>query len=347
MAAWLSLLVGALLVGAGPAAAQTSTPASRAAHAPNSAPAEQPRLAEFLRAKQKARDWIDRLEVDPIELNKHHVKGKKKLAEILDAYLRFYRHDDDPAGRARIMARVRQMYQHTKRPEYHNMADNSREEFLENSMSYCRVAWLLEQFGLPTRLYRSHLRHIQPRLDEHLRVRGAWQRAMFARYYDAFGLEKPPILCKKTKRTGVIERRLPLAEYQQRSDGYDLTHEIFVAYNYGYDRTQSTLTEGDLAYARKILPALARRYMQEDDSDLLAEVLSCLTYLGWRTLPEFAQARDYLLDHQNANGTWGDWEEYRVALGDYVEQYFYLHNTMVAIHALMAVYEGDWPAAPE
>src|SRR5688572_2643997 len=45
------------------------------------------RLSDYHAARTRARVWLDALEVDPVDLMKHGIKGKKKLAEILDCYL--------------------------------------------------------------------------------------------------------------------------------------------------------------------------------------------------------------------------------------------------------------------
>ena len=59
-----------------------------------------PRWQDYLRAKQKAYASLDQLQVDPIELIQHGIKGKKKLAEILDAYVVAYRYATDQAEQA-------------------------------------------------------------------------------------------------------------------------------------------------------------------------------------------------------------------------------------------------------
>ena len=39
----------------------------------------------YSRAMVRARTWLDELQVDPLELRKKGIKGKKKLVEHLDA----------------------------------------------------------------------------------------------------------------------------------------------------------------------------------------------------------------------------------------------------------------------
>ncbi|MBI4603018.1 MAG: hypothetical protein HY721_13755 [Planctomycetes bacterium] len=303
------------------------------------------RLADYERAKRKARAWLDALEVDPVELLKHEVKGTKKLAEILDTYWGILEHTKDPADRAAILLRVAELAKQAARPEYHELGNLPDREFTQNSMSYLRVAWLLERFGLDTREYREHILRLKPRLDEHLRARGPWQRAMFLEYYDRFGLEHPPGIPAAPMKEGVIARRVPAASYDDNAV-YDLTHEVFVAYDYGGQRKQTRFSAEDLAYTREVLPYLVRRYVAARNADLTGELLSCMTYLGWHDDPASRQGLDYLLDAQNPTGTWGDYEAHRPKYGKYLEHHVYLHTTMVALDALMSAYEGGWPPAP-
>ena len=273
-------------------------------------------------------------------LRKHGVKGQKKLAEILQAYLNLDQYASDAAAHERIQQHVVQLARHTQRPEYHHdMLVSSDTEFLQNSMSYLRVLWLLKHLKQDTTAYRQRLLTVKPRLDEHLKWRGLWQQAMFAEYYTRFGLEKPPGLSLSIE--GVVIQRLPLTQYN-RDKAYHLTHEVFVAFDYGLRRVQSHFTAEDLAYIRMVLPVLAQATIQQNDQDLLAETLQCMTYLGWQREPVYCQGINYLLDNQNPNGTWGHYETLRTADEPYFDQRLYLHTTMVAMQALSEAYEGDW-----
>jgi hypothetical protein len=305
------------------------------------APSDRPRWSDYLRLKHRTWAWFDQLDVDPVELLKHGVKGKKKLAEILQAYLNLYQHAPDAAARERIQQRVVQLVRHTQRSEYHHdLLVSSDTEFLQNSMSYLRVLWLLEHLEQDTTAYRQRLLTIKPRMDEHLKQRGPWQQAMFAEYYTRFGLEKPPGLSLAS--AGVVIQRLPLTQYN-RDKAYYLTHEVFVAFDYGLRRLQSHFTAEDLSYIRTVLPVLAQTAIQQNAQDLLAEILQCMTYLGWQTEPVYCQGINYLLDSQNPNGTWGNYEALRTVDESYFDQRLYLHTTMVAMQALSEAYEGHWP----
>ncbi|MBI4584826.1 MAG: hypothetical protein HY717_12495 [Planctomycetes bacterium] len=304
------------------------------------------RRGDFRAVKQKARAWFDQLEVDPVLLLKKGIKGKKKLAEILDVYLSYQKHAAEAAERQSILARARALARQTERPEYHDMLRLSDEEFTQNSMSYLRVAWLLEQLGLDIKSYRQEILKIKPRLDSHMAQRGPWQRAMFAEYYDRFGLEKPPALLNSPMQQGIVSRRLPAARYSD-NDTYDFTHELFVAFDYGLKRAQNRFAAADLVYSRDTLRQLLPRYVRENNPDLAGELLSGMTYLGWHEDAEYQQVIDFLLDGQNKNGTWGSYEAHRQIYGPYLEHHVYLHTTMVVIQALLEAFEGGWPAAAE
>jgi hypothetical protein len=304
-----------------------------------------PRWQDYLRAKQKAYAWLDQLHVDPVELNQHGFKGKKKLAEILDAYMVAYRYTTDQAEQARFRQRIIQLARHTHQPAYHNMLTNSDTEFRQNRMSYLRVLWLLEYIGLDTADYRQNLHAIKPRLDTYLPKSGLWHQVVFTTYYDAFELEKPQILSAAPLQRGLIAQRLPLQHYD-RLHTYHLTHEVFAVFKYGFRQTQNVLTPEDRAYLRDILPALIKRTRHEHNADLLAELLSCMTYLGWPSDPVYRQGLTYLLDHQNPTGTWGsNYESRRKHYGKYLDQNLYLHTTLVVIRALIEAYEGRWPTS--
>jgi len=296
------------------------------------------RQKEYFQAKAKARAWLDALEVDPVELLSHGVKGKKKLAEILDCYLTLLKHTKDEADRATLRRRVEQLSRKAARPDYHDMARVTDRQFTENSMSYLRVAWLMKLHGINIEEYRKEILKIQPRLDAHLPRRGPWQQAMFLEYYERFALKKPSGLRPVPLRDGVIARRLSAERYND-NETYDFTHEVFVAFDYGNQWTQSRFSDADLKYIRDTLPKLIGRYIAADDADLVGELTSCMAYFGWQGHSAHREAVDFLLNSQNSNGSWGNYEAYRSHFGKYLDQHLYLHTTMVVLQPLLQTYE--------
>ena len=173
LGAFYSLVCERPLLGTPSAAPEDIRPSP--ASKPNEANPQAPRTADYQRVKAKARAWLDQLDVDTVQLMKVGIKGKKKLAEILDAYLSFLHHAGDSAERQKILARVEGLVQQTRRPDYHDMLSCSDTEFVQNSMSYLRVLWLMEQLGLDAKHYREQVLLMKPRLDAHLEKRGPWQ----------------------------------------------------------------------------------------------------------------------------------------------------------------------------
>lgn len=289
-------------------------------------------LEDYRRAEGKARAWLDALEVDPVELMEHGVKGKKKLGEILGVYDVLYRYAIGEEARV-ILARARELARQTERPEYHDMQTCSDLEFKQNSMSYLRVMKLMAQFGFDVSLYRSEVEAVKPRLDEHLEERGAWQREMFARYYDHFGLARPPLLDPEAQGGGILAERRPAAELE-RGDIYRVTHEVFVAYDYGIAHSQDGLSDGDLAYLRELIPQLLAEATARVDPDLEGELLLAATYLSLDEHPATTAGVEHLLASQNPDGSWGDYERYRSRYGPTLDQRNYLHTTGVVLTAL-------------
>jgi hypothetical protein len=290
-------------------------------------------------ARQAAWSWLDGLEVDPVALVARGVQGKKKLAEILGAYLYLLRYSTDLSERPRLERRVRELAAQANRPEYHNMLHCDLREFNENRMSYLRVAWLLELLGQDTSFYRTQLIEMRPRLESEIARRAPNQRYRIALYYDHFGWEKPEALL--ASQESVLDRRLPQARYRPLA-GYALAHEVSAAFQHGLRRTQDALDRDDLDYLRRVLPGLVVRFVARRNVDLVAELISAMTYLELNTLPAYQAGIAFLLGSQNPNGTWGDYEQQRATYGDGVDQKFYLHATMVTLRALLEAHEGAW-----
>jgi hypothetical protein len=235
--------------------------------------------------RRAALTWLHGVDVDATALLAHRIKGKKKLAEALGGYVLFRRHADE-VEQHRIDKRVRELMTMpgNRGSLYHDMGTDRTDDttFKQNSMSYLRVLWLLQQLGLETSDYLAEVRAIKPRLDAHLQRRGPWQRAMFREYYQRFGLEWPSILAVGADDGIGPEVRGQLSiEAYDRDRGYALTHEVFVAFDYGDAPTQSRLSAEDLCYLSRILGPLVQRFLVErNDVDLGAELVLCMSYLS-------------------------------------------------------------------
>eukprot|EP01044_Picomonas_judraskeda_P023296 COSAG03_NODE_6067_length_1121_cov_0.828767_1_plen_252_part_00 len=218
---------------------------------------DEPR-ALYESSRRAALTWLYGVDVDATALMAHRIKGKKKLAEALGGYALFRRHADETEQR-RIDERVRQLMAMpgNRGAMYHDLGSVRIDDttFKQNSMSYLRVLWLLQQLGHETAEYLDEVRSIKPRLDAHLHHRGPWQRAMFREYYQRFGLAWPSSLAVGTDGGIEPEVRGQLGvDAYDRNKGYALTHEVFVAFDYGDAPTQSRFSSKDLCYLSRILP---------------------------------------------------------------------------------------------
>jgi hypothetical protein len=285
---------------------------------------------------------MDQLAVDPIELRAHGIKGKKKLAEILDSYARFYS-AAKPEDKQTIMIRVKALCAVTSRTNYHDMLTINDLEFKQDATSYLRVAYLMERFGLDTKFYRAQIEKVYPRLNGHMGARGVDQRMAFHWYYEHFGL-KEPFPLESAYQTGLIASRRPVDWFKQNPmETYNLTHEVFAPYKFGEDLNADFFSPDDKAYLRGIFENIIPWYIQKKEVDLLAEFILCAAYLKATDLPAYRDGLNFLLASQNPNGSWGEYEQHRQAMGDYIEQGLYLHTTMVASDALIIAFEFRRP----
>ncbi len=296
----------------------------------------------YREAIQLARQWLDQLEVDPISLRKHGVKGKKKLVEIVDGYYRLAQVSEG-SEKERLLAEGRRRSAITYETAYHDMATVSDKEFKEDATSYLRAAVLMDRMGLDTTLYRSEILKIKPRLDAHLEQRGPHQRIAFDWYYRHFGLE-PPFPLSGSLARGQIARR-PNPERIDAAVAYDITHEIFIPYEYGERLDADPFTLDDKAYLKTALAFLINRFIERENPDLVGELVSCLRYLKLVEEPAYRDGLHYLFKAQNQDGSWGDAVKAKRAFGAFGPQGQILHTTVVVVDALTVAFHWPWNEA--
>jgi hypothetical protein len=117
---------------------------------------------------------------------------------------------------------------------------------------------------------------------------------------------------------------------------YYITHEVFFLHD---DDLLEMLTIDDLEYINKVLEFYVNFTINDNNVDLLAELLMIMTYLSLDDFVEFDQALEHMLDSQNENGSFGDYEYVRELFKEDgieidVDIYLYLHTTEVSVRAL-------------
>ena len=292
----------------------------------------------YRKAVDRARAWLDRLEVDPIALRDAGFKGKKKLVEVLDAYLGLLRFAPEGPDHDAILEHIAGLAEPVWTTAYHDMETADDTQFKQDSTSYLRAAFLLDRAGFDTSYYLAHILRVLPRLDSHMAARGTDQRMAFHTYYSHFKLREPFPLAAAFQ-SGLIAARASPAQIW-RGALYQFTHEIFVPYEFGEKLDAQFFSGDDLAYLRQVLPVLTHDAIARKDPDVAGELSSCMRYLLFTSLPAYRDSLEYLLESQRPDGTWGDYERFRPTLGRHVDQVLSLHTLLVALDALHSAFAG-------
>jgi len=290
------------------------------------------RRQRYVASRARARTWLDGLDVDPSELRARGIKGKKKLVELLDAYVWLMR---DPMGEdvASLMARAEEVVEPTREAGYHDMASVDDLQFKQDATSYMRAAYLMDGLGMDTGDYVAQMRRVLPRFNEHMAQRGPAQQMIFHIYYAHFGFAEPFPLDRAFEKGRIAARADP--HTLGRMPTYHLTHEIFMPFRYGEVRETDFFDAQDVAYLAGALPVLVDRRISAHDPDLVGELVLCLEYLDMEDEPAYSRGIDFLLDSQNEDGSWGDYPEADRRFGPYARQHIYLHTTKLALSALV------------
>ena len=294
-------------------------------------------LPLYQQVVERTLTYLGAFSIDPVALRREGIKGKKKLVELMDAYVSLHRHARG-SRRAAIEQRFRAVAQVTARSDYHDLGAAPTKQFHQDATSYLRACYLMEKMGLDTKAYREEIGRIKPQLDAHLVRRGPHQRMAFKFYYAHFKLAAPPLLTTPFTES-VTARRLPV-EKVTLNMAYDLTHEVFVPYDYGGKLDVDFFSAPDRAYLRDVFEQLARRYIQQREVDILGEILASMRYLGDHDLPVYREGLELLLRSQRPNGSFGDYERHRARRGALLELDAYLHTTSVAMDILPLAFEG-------
>ncbi len=311
-----------------------------------------------LRAADRATGFLKSLapDIDPVRLRaERKMKGKKFYVEYLKAWWDLYQ-IGGADKRAAIREFLTPVVERSNNADYHNLDASSAQEFKEDIISYLSACVLHEQFGFDTADYRQRIdaivgRTLSPR---HLSSRGIDNTMAIVHRLRQLGHDPKIDLCDLWRRPGCVTRqhpdltRLDLTKVEGWIRVYDLTHEVFYLTEFGRTPMQC-VGPTDLGYIRDSHASLLVRLMELKNIDLVSELLMDLNYLRMTDLPEYAVARQFVLDHQNDDGSWGD----REVVARNVEQSFgsnpaylpavgqYLHTTHVSLNALLYPYWAD------
>jgi len=283
---------------------------------------------------KRTKNYADHLEFNLEYIRKKGLADKKHLAEFLGLYWKLNKALKSPQAKAEIKKRLDPFYKETLKPSFHNMATVDDKLFKKNSMSYMRILWLLQELGYDTTLYKKELAKVQKRMDDHMKIRGEWQKAVFDKYYDFFKIKKPAVLKNAKKLKGAIGQRQKLNFYN-RSNAYVLTHFVFAAYDYGNKTTQNRFTKEDIDYLKEILPQIIAKFELKANDDLVGELLTCQVLIGDTSSPKFKKSYNRLMSRQNQDGSFGGYEKYRKKVGNDAEFRAYLHTTLVCLETFV------------
>lgn len=294
--------------------------------------------AAYRTALGRARAWLDALPLDVRELDKNNIPGKRKLGELLAGYQHLGA-VAQPEQRRELEVRVRALAQATRQPWYHDMLNADDARFKRDSTSYLLVAFLLDQWGEDIGRYREEIKRIHPRLNQQMVSRGNHQQLVFHNYYVHFGLAEPHDM-RQAASVGVIADRLSPFK-MKGSDVYNLTHEVGARARSADVPRQDVFSAGELSYLRWALDRLTVHYTMAGNLDLVGELLIAITYMGMNDLPIAREALAFLLESQNPNGTWGQYDEARATYGAFTDQAMYLHTTVMGVQALTGAFGAE------
>jgi hypothetical protein len=287
-----------------------------------------------LQINDKAIQWLDTLDIDPIELRyEQGIKGKKHFVELLMGYFVLYETGQDEQLKNEYKAKAETIVEVTNDPEYHDMGEVDDTQFRQDATSYLRAWYIMNEFGFDTTYYEAEIAKVIPRIDDHLPTRGINQRMSFVIYYEKLGY--PIDYTMEELFSQSLIRNRPDAQGMTLFEYYVLTHNVLALYD---AEKMDILTDDDMAYLERVIPELVNQTILEKNVDILAEFITVMTYLDFDALAEYDLAIEFLLSSQNEDGWFGDYEFAR----DYVESYgvgtqteiMLLHPTEASLWAL-------------
>jgi hypothetical protein len=180
--------------------------------------------------------------------------------------------------------------------------------------------------------YLPELETVHQRFNNHLPIRGIWQRMAFRFYYNRLGWTFPYRM-ESLLNASVTRKRTPV-ENLSLNDQYAITHEVFYLV---YTNTTSLLTADDTTYINAVLDYWVPKNIRRGNMDILAELVMVMSQLGLDSRPDYLTTVNLLSLAQNPSGSFGNYEYLRQtakAKGIDLDIQYYLHTTEVMLTAL-------------
>jgi hypothetical protein len=296
--------------------------------------------AQTSTALRKGIEWAESLDVNPLRIRSElQMKGIKFYAEYLDLLLLAYEWPADQKLSEDAQQKAMKALEITETEEYHALDARDMSRFKEDSMSYLRVCMLAERLGKETAAYRARIFALREALYGHLPQRGVDNRLSFALLFRQ--LNFPLAETEEEIHTeSLIAAQKPLSYYQTAPDKpYDITHEIFAMTWRGY-RPFPFRNSDEERYAKETITALLRKAIDDKNLDLAAEFVVNLAELGEAKSDIVQEARQFLFNGQNPDGSFGDYTKQAIEMKKVRPLYDVriggnLHTTMVCLWALV------------
>lgn len=292
---------------------------------------------------EKATQWLVNCSVDPIELEKKEMKGKKHFLEKLFAFYQLYLHTTDSSKKEIYRKILKQMFKVTDNADYHLINDDES-RFKSEIVSYLHACYLMEQLGFDSHKYKGCIKKLLPRIERHLPVRNASVQMTIAYFLRELGYETENAFTRIFKNTLIYNIKglgtVNVFDFEFNSSMLGVCHEIFALSEYGRKKI-NLLTKEKKAYLKNIIKSSIEQIISSGDIrylDLLAEMLVSLNYLGCDNLPEYKRGVSFIINCQNENGSFGDYERFRsyfAQQGIDIDIKWYLHSTVVCLWALL------------
>lgn len=287
----------------------------------------------------RTHQWLRGLNVDPVALREERgMKGKKHFVELLIGYrdlFNFYQSIGNQTAQQDVMVDAVRALTVIHDNSYHDLNRCTNEQFTQDSLSYLFACDLARFFGQDIGRYLLEITSILPRIYSHIATRGACQRMALVRRLKSLGLPAMESIAQLVD--GTVIRRRKNIDKMQKVDVYLIVHEVFHVTDSG--RHAAALLSGDdLEYLEALFRELIELLKTADGMDLLAEVIEAMKCLNMLHFPGWQSAVEYVRQHQNADGSFGSYEENRKNVAISGSRYdvdigMYLHTSVMCLRA--------------